>query len=93
MVVPEYQDGKTDFTVELTEAITGKLSNRQGDKIVSKEKPKVIVDMREFRSELPCLIHKRGLEVVPVTITVSLQLKKSKNYLNFFKNSRSAITF
>lgn len=73
MVVPEYQDGKTDFTVELTEAVAGKVSNRQADKIVSKEKPKVIVDMREFRSELPCLIHKRGLEVVPVTITVSLQ--------------------
>lgn len=72
MVVPEYQDGKTDFTVELTEVVTGKLSNRQADKVVSKEKPKVIVDMREFRSELPCLIHKRGLEVVPVTITVSL---------------------
>lgn len=73
MVVPEYQDGKTDFIVELTEELTGKLSNRQADKIVSKEKPKVIVDMREFRSELPCLIHKRGLEVVPVTITVSAQ--------------------
>lgn len=71
MVVPEYQDGKSDFTVELTE-VTGKISNRQADKIVSNEKPKVIVDMREFRSELPCLIHKRGLEVVPVTITVSL---------------------
>lgn len=73
MVVPEYQDGKTDFTVELVEAVTGKLSNRQADKIISKEKPKVIVDMREFRSELPCLIHKRGLEVVPVTITVSIK--------------------
>lgn len=72
MVVPEYQDGKTDFTVELPEVVTAKLSNRQADKVVSKEKPKVIVDMREFRSELPCLIHKRGLEVVPVTITVSL---------------------
>lgn len=75
MVVPEYQDGKTDFTDDLPEIVTGKLSNRQADKIVSKEKPKVIVDMREFRSELPCLIHKRGLEVVPVTITVSFTTK------------------
>lgn len=75
MVVPEYQDGKTDFTDDLPEIVTGKLSNRQADKIVSKEKPKVIVDMREFRSELPCLIHKRGLEVVPVTITVSFTSK------------------
>lgn len=30
----------------------------------------VVTDMREFRSELPCLIHRRGVEVVPVTITV-----------------------
>lgn len=34
--------------------------------------PKVIVDIREFRSDLPCLIHRRGIEVVPVTITVNL---------------------
>lgn len=92
MVVPEYQDGKTDFTVELTEAITGKLSSRQGDKVVSKEKPKVIVDMREFRSELPCLIHKRGLEVVPVTITVSLQ-KGFTFKINYSTISRLVITF
>lgn len=30
----------------------------------------VVTDMREFRSELPCLIHRRGVEVVPVTITI-----------------------
>lgn len=31
---------------------------------------KVIVDMREFRSELPVLLHKRGLYIEPVTISV-----------------------
>ena len=30
----------------------------------------VIVDMREFRSELPSLIHKRGIDIEPVTIEV-----------------------
>jgi len=30
----------------------------------------VIVDMREFRSELPSLIHRRGMEIEPVTIEV-----------------------
>ncbi|CAN0312752.1 unnamed protein product [Lampetra fluviatilis] len=30
----------------------------------------VIVDMREFRSELPALLHRRGLRVDPVTIAV-----------------------
>uniref|UniRef100_A0A0A9ZJ13 DNA repair endonuclease XPF n=2 Tax=Lygus hesperus TaxID=30085 RepID=A0A0A9ZJ13_LYGHE len=32
--------------------------------------PKIIVDMREFRSELPSLLHKRGIEIEPVTIQV-----------------------
>ena len=32
--------------------------------------PQIIVDMREFRSELPSLIHKRGIEIEPVTIEV-----------------------
>ena len=31
---------------------------------------KVIVDMREFRSELPSLIHRRGIDVEPVTLEV-----------------------
>ena len=31
----------------------------------------VIVDMREFRSELPSLIHRRGIDIEPVTIQVS----------------------
>jgi len=32
--------------------------------------PKVIVDLREFRSELPSLVHRRGLRVEPVTLEV-----------------------
>jgi ERCC4-type nuclease len=31
---------------------------------------KVIVDMREFRSELPSLIWKRGIDIEPVTLEV-----------------------
>lgn len=31
---------------------------------------RVIVDMREFRSELPSLLHRRGMDVEPVTLTV-----------------------
>ena len=34
------------------------------------EESRIIVDMREFRSELPALIHKRGIEIDPVTIEV-----------------------
>ncbi|KAF4583025.1 MUS38-like protein [Ophiocordyceps camponoti-floridani] len=32
--------------------------------------PRVVVDMREFRSSLPCLLHGRGLDVVPCMLTV-----------------------
>ena len=31
----------------------------------------VIVDMREFRSSLPSLLHKKGVAVVPLTLEVS----------------------
>lgn len=30
----------------------------------------VVVDMREFRSSLPSLLHKRGMEVIPLTLEV-----------------------
>jgi len=39
----------------------------QGDRKVP---PRVIVDMREFRSELPSLLHKRGIDIEPVTLEV-----------------------
>lgn len=32
---------------------------------------KVIVDMREFRSSLPSLLHKRGISVIPITLEVN----------------------
>lgn len=42
----------------------------QEEKVTTKEKPRVIVDMREFRSDLPALLHKKGIDTEPVTITV-----------------------
>ena len=74
MVVPQYQDGKTDVIDYSKEEEEEKVSTRQAggqaDVVKKKEPPKVIVDSREFRSELPCLIHKRGIEVVPMMITI-----------------------
>ncbi|XP_054730042.1 DNA repair endonuclease XPF [Anastrepha obliqua] len=80
MVIPEYQDGKTDeaFILYKTYAETEGLeeanavSREAGGQasLVPIAAPKIIVDMREFRSDLPCLIHKRGMEVLPVTITI-----------------------
>lgn len=80
MVIPEYQDGKTDEAFilyktyaedgggEAGNAVTRNAGGQAG--LVPFAAPQIIVDMREFRSDLPCLIHRRGMEVLPVTITV-----------------------
>lgn len=71
MVVPEDQDGKTDQCVMLQRgAATPEKDTRKGGQAEEPAKRVVIVDMREFRSDLPSLIHKRGIEIEPVTITV-----------------------
>ena len=36
----------------------------------SSETPRVIVDMREFRSDLPPMLHQRGMDIEPVTLEV-----------------------
>lgn len=70
MVVPEYQDGKSDEQMLTMQNVIKEDSRKAGGQSSVKAPSKIIVDMREFRSDLPCLIHKRGIEVVPVTITV-----------------------
>lgn len=74
MVVPEYQDGKSDDSMITLQRVPDISDTRraggQQPTEVNFITPKIIVDIREFRSDLPCLIHRRGIEVVPVTITV-----------------------
>lgn len=53
------------------EAIPGFVDTRKGGTEIEKnESSRIIVDMREFRSELPALIHSRGIDIEPLTITV-----------------------
>ncbi|XP_071550106.1 DNA repair endonuclease XPF [Panulirus ornatus] len=80
MVIPEYNDGKTDYHPDLIRdprkasemnAQENKDTRKGGEGSEGpKETQRIIVDMREFRSELPALIHKRGIEIDPVTIEV-----------------------
>lgn len=74
MVIPEDQDGKSEQCTTLQRNINSpKKNTRQGGKIEEVNGRKlVIVDMREFRSELPALIHKRGMDIEPLTITVNI---------------------
>lgn len=41
-----------------------------GQRLVSGRRPRVVVDMREFRSSLPSFLHAAGMEVIPCTLQV-----------------------
>ncbi|KAK3753140.1 hypothetical protein RRG08_024418 [Elysia crispata] len=71
MFIPEEQDGKSDNDPGLARDAGHKptSSSRQGGADLMQTQ-KIIVDMREFRSELPSLIHRRGIDIEPVTIEV-----------------------
>lgn len=79
MVIPEDREGKTGDNLYLSRG-SEKASDimmeslatgsRKGGVVEEKKTPKVIVDMREFRSELPSLLHKRGIDIEPVTLEV-----------------------
>ncbi|XP_050041725.2 DNA repair endonuclease XPF [Dermacentor andersoni] len=75
MVIPEEQDGKGEYHPDLVDDV-GKSnepasSRKAGGAVVPvSTSRRVIVDLREFRSELPSLIHRRGISVQPVTIEV-----------------------
>lgn len=72
MVIPDDQDGKSDDCLALQRETTSTVKNtRHGGKTETSTKQVIIVDMREFRSDLPNLIHRRGIDIEPVTITVS----------------------
>lgn len=72
MVIPAEQDGKLPEPTTSTE--TEAENTRKGG--LAEDQPavvnKIIVDMREFRSELPSLLHQRDIEIEPVTILVSI---------------------
>ena len=80
MVIPEYNDGKTGDHPDLIRdsrraaEIEASEDTRKGGQAETERKApqRIIVDMREFRSELPALIHKRGIDIDPVTIEVRI---------------------
>ncbi|KAG3229987.1 hypothetical protein P692DRAFT_201761852 [Suillus brevipes Sb2] len=68
MLLPIFEDkhaGKSDAVIK---TISTRLAG--GRKELSTVASQVIVDMREFRSTLPSLLHASGLLVVPATLTV-----------------------
>lgn len=71
MVVPEERDGKSGDHPDLIRSTALVIpSSRKSVNRNAVINQKVIVDMREFRSELPCLLYKRGIDIIPWTIAI-----------------------
>ncbi|KAI0916475.1 hypothetical protein AcV5_002963 [Taiwanofungus camphoratus] len=69
MLMPIMEERRAGGTGEaLIKTISSRIAG--GRKDVSTEPSRVIVDMREFRSSLPSLLHASQLLVIPVTLTV-----------------------
>lgn len=49
------------------------LSRRGGMQLAMKTAPRrLVVDVREFMSSLPCVLYQQGLDLAPVTLEVTL---------------------
>ncbi|XP_034049982.1 DNA repair endonuclease XPF [Thalassophryne amazonica] len=74
MVIPEEREGREDTNLDLARNLDPANATTNTRKAGGQEQPKepsrVIVDMREFRSELPSLLHRRGLDIDPITLEV-----------------------
>ncbi|XP_077406225.1 DNA repair endonuclease XPF [Vanacampus margaritifer] len=74
MVIPEEREGREDTNLDLARNLEPANATTNTRKAGGQEQPqepsRVIVDMREFRSELPSLLHRRGLDIEPVTLEV-----------------------
>ncbi|KAI0819608.1 hypothetical protein BC628DRAFT_1401839 [Trametes gibbosa] len=68
MLMPILEDRASAAGEAIIKTISSRIAG--GRKEVSTEPARVIVDMREFRSSLPSLLHASGLLVLPVTLTV-----------------------
>ncbi|GAB5354577.1 hypothetical protein AAMO2058_000130700 [Amorphochlora amoebiformis] len=65
---PQAMLSSLDYDVGLEKR--NKITRRAGGAGIEAKKPRVIVDVREFRSGLPFCLFQKGMEVVPVTLEV-----------------------
>lgn len=75
MVIPEDRDGLHDdhpeFVRDPRKASEMALIPVSDTRLMgNKQRQVVVVDMREFRSDLPSLLHRRGIDILPITIEV-----------------------
>ncbi|KAM6155601.1 DNA repair endonuclease XPF [Rhynchocyon petersi] len=74
MVIPEEREGRDESNLDLARGSTSATiptdTRRAGGQEQRATQQSIVVDMREFRSELPSLIHRRGIDIEPVTLEV-----------------------
>ncbi|XP_053221893.1 DNA repair endonuclease XPF [Podarcis raffonei] len=74
MVIPEEREGRHETNLDLVRDATPATASTDTRKAGGQEErgcpQSIVVDMREFRSELPSLIHRRGIDIEPVTLEV-----------------------
>ncbi|XP_042293361.1 DNA repair endonuclease XPF isoform X1 [Sceloporus undulatus] len=74
MVIPEEREGRDETCLDLgrnaTPAAISTDTRKAGGQEQKEVQQSIVVDMREFRSELPSLIHRRGIDIEPVTLEV-----------------------
>uniref|UniRef100_A0A8D0L5D3 DNA repair endonuclease XPF n=1 Tax=Sphenodon punctatus TaxID=8508 RepID=A0A8D0L5D3_SPHPU len=74
MVIPEEREGRDETNFDLvrdaTPAAVSTDTRKAGGQEQKSVQQTIIVDMREFRSELPSLIHRRGIDIEPITLEV-----------------------
>ncbi|XP_003802775.1 DNA repair endonuclease XPF [Otolemur garnettii] len=74
MVVPEEREGRDETNLDLVRGAASTSvptdTRKAGGQEQNGTQQSIVVDMREFRSELPSLIHRRGIDIEPVTLEV-----------------------
>uniref|UniRef100_A0A8B9YUH0 DNA repair endonuclease XPF n=1 Tax=Bos mutus grunniens TaxID=30521 RepID=A0A8B9YUH0_BOSMU len=74
MVIPEEREGRDETNLDLVRGCVSANATTDTRKAGGQEQngtqQSIVVDMREFRSELPSLIHRRGIDIEPVTLEV-----------------------
>ncbi|CAD6905668.1 unnamed protein product [Tilletia controversa] len=71
MALPLQADGKPvagDANERLLRTINSRIAG--GQRRATSERPRIVVDLREFRSSLPSMLHAAGILVVPCTLQV-----------------------
>nr|XP_020727924.1 DNA repair endonuclease XPF [Odocoileus virginianus texanus] len=74
MVIPEEREGRDETNLDLVRGCVSASAptdtRKAGGQEQNGSQQSIVVDMREFRSELPSLIHRRGIDIEPVTLEV-----------------------